>query len=422
MIKRKSIMENKEFLSLDENSLNTNLDPKTRQIFLDKVKEYTKELLKDKQEFVDRYKPEDVEKILKGKAIKDAIIYIKNMKRKDIKELVIKSLTEIDFSIKGDPYIIKKLKEAGISDEQIEKLKKQDIPEAIRKLNSYYSYAEVYEINSKQGLIYAFQSGMSDRILMYDKNGKQVSYLGETINSKKYITEREKNPEDKITMDVPLFIRMLEYAREDASTDIDLHDVAKKAINLSSKGKVLTMDDYENIIGELEPLNEDDWMQKDDESDMAKSQLKSIQSNTSKLMNMIDNNEQLDAWVQSKLTRAQDYLQSVSDYLTGEEGEEVYEKKLTPAEKKKKEEIVKSMKKDFKGPKPAMYAIATDKAKDLAEIVALKVKENLSLDKKKEEEEKEKEKAWVKFQKDKHVNNHTINDARKAFEKEWTLK
>ena len=45
----------------------------------------------------------------------------------------------------------------------------------------------------------------------------------------------------------------------------------------------------------------------------------------------------------------------------------VAEKHLTPAETKKKEEIVKAMKKDFKGPAAAMYAIATDKAKKLAE-------------------------------------------------------
>ena len=160
---------------------------------------------------------------------------------------------------------------------------------------------------------------MSDRIHVYKEDGKLDSLLEKTevINSKKYISERD--------------------------------------------------------------INEDDWKQSDDESDMAHSQLKSIQSNASKLMNMIDNNEQLDAWVQSKLTKAQDYLQSISDYLTGEEGDEseVYEKKLTSAEKKKKEEIVKSMKKDFKGPKPAMYAIATDKAKDLAEIVAKRLKNKI---------------------------------------------
>jgi hypothetical protein len=185
-----------------------------------------------------------------------------------------------------------------------------------------------------------------------------------------------------------------------------------------------------------ETLNEDDWMQADDESDMAKSQLKSIQSNVSKLMSMIDDEEQLDAWVQSKLTKAEDYLNSVEGYLAGEDAqarglnenvneslakkvEEIVkslttlhkntsnnsnipetdkkgllrafdmlkgdletvvtnlkgglsenkldEKKLTAAEKRKKEDIVKAMKKSFKGNKGIMYAIATDKAKKLAE-------------------------------------------------------
>jgi hypothetical protein len=34
---------------------------------------------------------------------------------------------------------------------------------------------------------------------------------------------------------------------------------------------------------------------------------------------MIDSEEQLDAWVQAKLTKAEDYLQSVYGYLYGEE-------------------------------------------------------------------------------------------------------
>ncbi len=46
----------------------------------------------------------------------------------------------------------------------------------------------------------------------------------------------------------------------------------------------------------------------------------------------------------------------------------VAEKTLTAAEEKKREEIVKAMKKDFKGPEGAMYAIATNKAKKLAEV------------------------------------------------------
>jgi hypothetical protein len=56
------------------------------------------------------------------------------------------------------------------------------------------------------------------------------------------------NPKDKITLDVPLFIRLLEYAREDAKTDMDLHNVAEKAIELSSTGNILTMTDYDQIV------------------------------------------------------------------------------------------------------------------------------------------------------------------------------
>jgi len=57
------------------------------------------------------------------------------------------------------------------------------------------------------------------------------------------------NPSDKITMDVPLFIRMLEYAREDAKTDMDLHKVTENALALSETGKTLTMTQYDEIIG-----------------------------------------------------------------------------------------------------------------------------------------------------------------------------
>lgn len=46
----------------------------------------------------------------------------------------------------------------------------------------------------------------------------------------------------------------------------------------------------------------------------------------------------------------------------------VRERKLTKAEEKKKEDIVKGMKKSFKGDKASMYAIATAKAKKLAEV------------------------------------------------------
>jgi hypothetical protein len=53
---------------------------------------------------------------------------------------------------------------------------------------------------------------------------------------------------DIVKMDVPLFIRLLELAREDIKQDADLHDVAEAVIALSQQG-VATMADYDQIVG-----------------------------------------------------------------------------------------------------------------------------------------------------------------------------
>ena len=70
------------------------------------------------------------------------------------------------------------------------------------------------------------------------------------------ILENE-NPEDVIKLDVPLFIRLLEFAREDAQADVDLHFLADNAIRLSTEGEVLSMDHYNDLIkqDETKPAN-----------------------------------------------------------------------------------------------------------------------------------------------------------------------
>jgi hypothetical protein len=62
------------------------------------------------------------------------------------------------------------------------------------------------------------------------------------------------NPEDVVKMDIPLLIRLLEYAREDAKTDMDLHNVAEKLIEFSKDGDVLSMEQYDAIVGEQKLL------------------------------------------------------------------------------------------------------------------------------------------------------------------------
>jgi hypothetical protein len=52
---------------------------------------------------------------------------------------------------------------------------------------------------------------------------------------------------DVVKLDVPLFIRLLELAREDIKQDADLHDLAEAVIKLSQQG-VATMADYDGIV------------------------------------------------------------------------------------------------------------------------------------------------------------------------------
>lgn len=64
--------------------------------------------------------------------------------------------------------------------------------------------------------------------------------------------KEEINPQDVVSVDIPLLIRLLEYAREDAKTDMDLHNVAERLIALSQEGNTLTMQDYDTICNTKE--------------------------------------------------------------------------------------------------------------------------------------------------------------------------
>lgn len=69
------------------------------------------------------------------------------------------------------------------------------------------------------------------------------------VGAAESVTNEEGNPTDKISLDIPLFIRMMEYAREDAKTDMDLHNVTERAIKLMQEHDYLCMDNYKDLVG-----------------------------------------------------------------------------------------------------------------------------------------------------------------------------
>jgi hypothetical protein len=84
----------------------------------------------------------------------------------------------------------------------------------------------------------------------------------EEINSAEFVQSRkdndtEKNPVDTVRMDVPLLIRVMEFAKEEAKTDMDLHSAAENMIELSKNDRILNMDDYNSIFTPDENTKQD---------------------------------------------------------------------------------------------------------------------------------------------------------------------
>ena len=111
-------------------------------------------------------------------------------------------------------------------------------PEVISSVNRFIKVMAKRYDYSEQDAVYAIMQAL-----------KKTNFKG--INEAK-----EEDKIDIVTMDVPLFIRALEYAKEDAQEDMDLHDFAERAIAATKEQGILQMDDYDMLVGSKEPMDE----------------------------------------------------------------------------------------------------------------------------------------------------------------------
>ena len=66
---------------------------------------------------------------------------------------------------------------------------------------------------------------------------------------------------DIIKLDVPLFIRLLELAREEIKDDADIHDVAENVTKLSQQG-VIGMEQYNDIVSFMSKQGDDSELER----------------------------------------------------------------------------------------------------------------------------------------------------------------
>jgi hypothetical protein len=176
-----------------------------------------------------------------------------------------------------------------------------------------------------------------------NKDGKLSGYekkRGAAIEKAMVKEEEQPDAIDIVTLDVPLFIRMLEYAKEEAADDMDLHELATKTIALSKQRGILSMEDYDTLIpptdGEIQEdvkkyrqergLEEDlDVGHQDDEPHMLKSELVRAGKMIQMLYQKIDKYDRIGGevdfpqWWQKKIIKANAMLDSAFDYIDGEE-------------------------------------------------------------------------------------------------------
>lgn len=96
----------------------------------------------------------------------------------------------------------------------------------------------------------------------------------------------------------------------------------------TGRKKVRMVPSKSNIVKTNDRVDEaKDPGEYDNEGEMAKTQLKSILRDAEHMIEMFDDEENLPEWVQNKITKAQDYLQSAHSYMMGQDddGEEVKE-------------------------------------------------------------------------------------------------
>jgi hypothetical protein len=152
----------------------------------------------------------------------------------------------------------------------------------------------------------------------------------------KIFATEETDEKDMVCFDIPLLIRVLEFTREEMSSDIELHNMVERLINMRHDVP-LDMTHYDEITQKLVKENHIAiamGKMLDDESGMVLSQIEELERGCAMIRSYIgkDYEKQLPAWVQAKITLATDYMSTVGNYLVSK-NEKVNEEVLDEAKK-----------------------------------------------------------------------------------------
>ena len=154
-----------------------------------------------------------------------------------------------------------KVKELGpkAMDDYITKLKAHDWTYQYSDDHRYWKKG-----SEEAGEIRRLQRVLDPNFEIYNKYAPEG--FGVKMNKESMYEDQQENI---VSMNVPLLIRVLEYAREDAESDVDLHNIIEKAVSMGNE-EPLTMKDYDSLVQKDLPAPQEPEEIKKEHSDIFK--------------------------------------------------------------------------------------------------------------------------------------------------------
>ena len=146
-----------------------------------------------------------------------------------------------------------------------------------------------------------FKEGVKPDFLDLDKDGNTKEPMKKAAKDSKLKHEVVANVLGKLKEAGPI------SPEDKKATDLEIQ--AQKAKIAAAQHRIQNLQRGDALT---------EGMERDYEGKMAKAQLISIVKNAKDLFDSMDDNTQLKAWIQSKLSKAEDYISSVRTYLDGE--------------------------------------------------------------------------------------------------------
>ena len=194
--------------------------------------------------------------------------------------------------------------------EQIDELSNKTLYSYLRKTGAVKSSTEVHPRNTSNvphDLQYQAQDSAKSRINARKGHG--------SVAPKGYAKEEVEQIDEK---NVPTNPELWSRAKSLARSKFDVYPSAY-ANGWASKW-------YKGKGGSWKSVSEAvkdkyDEGEYDQEGDMAKSDLRSIIANAKRVHDMLEDSDNLPEWVQSKITKAEDYMSTVANYMASEMSE-----------------------------------------------------------------------------------------------------